>query len=246
MGFAASLRTAGGGLYVRGFEKLVSRMKRLSHFRLLSDGDILTIIRAGRIRTFGPGQTILVEGDPCSGLYVLLGGEVHLYKLGPEGQENIIAVIRPVIMFNEVSVLDGGPNSATAIAFKRSVVWIADRETFEIGLKRFPQLGLGLLPILARRNRMLADRYADLSFRPVRERLAILLLELSEHGRVEINRRENTIQQMAARAATVPVVISRKLGELKNAKLVECSRTTIRVLDPQGLADIALFRFDRV
>jgi CRP/FNR family transcriptional regulator len=219
-------------------------MKRLRHFRLLSDGDIMTIIRAGRIRTFGAGQTVFMEGDPSSGLCVLLGGEIHLYKLGPEGQENIIAVIRPVIMFNEVSVLDGGPNPATAIAFKHSVIWMADREAFELGLERFPQLGLGLLPILAKRNRMLADRYADLSFRPVRARLAILLLELSEHGREDINRRENTIQQMAARTATVPVVVSRRLGELREAGLVECTRTLIRVLDAQGLADIAFFKLE--
>ena len=229
---------------MKGFAKLASRMKRLSQFRRLSEGDILTIIRAGSIRRFDAGEVIFMEDDPCSGLCVLLGGEVHLYKLGPGGQENILAVIRPVIMFNEASVLDEGPNPVTAIAFKRSTIWIADLESFKYGLERFPQLGLGLLPILAKRNRMLASRYADLSFRPVRDRLAILLLELSEHGRSVIKRRENTIQQMAARTATVPVVISRKLGELKEEGFVECSRETIRVVDPRRLAETVLLRLD--
>lgn len=229
---------------MRGISRLASRMKRLSHFSRLSEGDIITIIRAGQIRTFRPGERIFLEEDPCKGLCVLLAGEVHLYKLGPGGQENIIAVVRPVIMFNEASVLDGGPNPVTAVAFKRSIVWIADRETFEFGLERFPQLGLGLLPILARRNRELISRYADLSFRPVRERLAILLLELSEYGRQDVNRRENTIQQMAARTATVPVVISRTLGELKEDGFIECTRGTIRVVNPQGLAETALIKFE--
>jgi CRP/FNR family transcriptional regulator len=219
-------------------------MKRLSHFHRLSEGDIITIIRAGQIRTFRPGEQIFLEDDPCKGLCVLLAGEVHLYKLGPGGQENIIAVIRPVIMFNEASVLDGGPNPVTAVAFKRSIVWIADRETFEYGLERFPQLGLGLLPILAKRNRQLISRYADLSFRPVRERLAILLLELSDYGRHEINRKENTIQQMAARAATVPVVLSRTLGDLKEVGHIECTRGTIRVVDPKALAEMALLKLE--
>ena len=229
---------------MKGFTKLVSRMKQLRHFRLLSEGDILTIIRAGKIRTFGAGKTIFMEDDPCSGLCVLLAGEVHLYKLGPGGQENIIAVIRPVIMFNEVSVIDGGPNPATAVAFKRCTVWMTDKETFKFGLERFPQLGLGLLPILAMRNRMLVSRYADLSFRPVRERLAILLLELSEHGRLEINRKDNTIQQMAARTATVPVVVSRTLGEMRDAGYIETSRSTIHVVEPSRLAKICLISID--
>lgn len=229
---------------MKGISRLASRMKRLSHFRRLSEGDILTIIRAGHFRTFRSGERIFMEDDPCMGLCVLLAGEVHLYKLGPGGQENIIAVIRPVIMFNEASVLDGGPNPVTAVAFKRSIIWIADRETFEYGLERFPQLGLGLLPILAKRNRELISRYADLSFRPVRERLAILLLELSEHGRQNINRRDNTIQQMAARVATVPVVLSRTLGELKDGGLIECTRGTIRVMNPLALAEMALIKLE--
>lgn len=229
---------------MKGFTKLVSRMKQLRHFRLLSEGDILTIIRAGKIRTFGAGNTIFMEDDPCSGLCVLLTGEVHLYKLGPGGQENIIAVIQPVIMFNEVSVIDEGPNPATAVAFKRSTVWMTDKETFKFGLERFPQLGLGLLPILAMRNRMLVSRYADLSFRPVRERLAILLLELSEHGRLTINRKDNTIQQMAARTATVPVVVSRTLGEMRDAGYIETSRSTIHVVEPSRLAKICLISID--
>jgi CRP/FNR family transcriptional regulator len=219
-------------------------MKRLKHFKQLSEGDILTIIRAGRIRVFPPGDTIFMEDDPCSGLYVLLTGQVHLYKIGLGGQENIISVIRPVIMFNEVSVLDGGPNLVSAVAYKRSTIWMTDLENFKYGLERFPELGLGLLPILARRNRRLVSRYADLSFRPVRERLAILLLELSEHGGLVINRKENTIQQLAARTATVPVVISRTLGELKDDGFIECTRSTIRVADPKGLAEMALIKLD--
>jgi CRP/FNR family transcriptional regulator len=219
-------------------------MKQLRHFQLLSEGDILTIIRAGKIRTFGAGKMIFMEDDPCSGLCVLLTGEVHLYKLGPGGQENIIAVIRPVIMFNEVSVIDDGPNPATAVAFKRCTIWMTDKETFKFGLERFPQLGLGLLPILAMRNRMLVSRYADLSFRPVRERLAILLLELSEHGRLEINRKENTIQQLAARTATVPVGVSRTLGELRDAGLIESTRSTIHIIEPSRLAEICLISID--
>ena len=56
----------------------------------------------------------------CAGMFVLLAGQVHLRKLGPQGQESILAVIEPVIMFNEVAVLDGGPNLTTAVAAQDS------------------------------------------------------------------------------------------------------------------------------
>lgn len=104
------------------FPSLVERMRRIIHFKDLSDVDLLSIVRAGGIKKYSADTTIFYEEAACYGLCVLLRGEVHLYKLGPEGQENIIAVIKPVIMFNEVAAIDGGPNPATAVAHKKSVV----------------------------------------------------------------------------------------------------------------------------
>lgn len=222
---------------------LIKKMKKIIHFQNLSERDLLTILQAGKFKRYSPGSTIFYEGDHCFGLCVLLKGEVHLYKLGPEGQENIIAVINAVIMFNEVAVIDGGANPVTAVAHKNCLVWKTDYETFQSGLQKFPGLGIGLLPILARRNRKLIAKYADLSFRPVRERVAILLLELSSHGENIIARKEHSIQQMAAHTATVPVVISRTLGEFRDEGIIESNRTQIIIHRPEALASMALLDF---
>jgi len=61
----------------------------------------------------------------------LLSGRVHLCKLGPNGQQQIMAVIEPVIMFNEITVLDGGPNPTMALAVEDCVTW-------NIGCGRLP------------------------------------------------------------------------------------------------------------
>ena len=227
-----------------GFPSLIKRMRRVIHFESLSESDLLTIVTAGQFKRYPAGSTIFLEQEPCFGLCVLLRGEVHLCKLGPEGQESIVSIIRPVIMFNESAAIDGGPNPMTAISCKNSVIWRTGHEDFQFGLERFPQLGVGLLPILARRNRKMIEKYAVLSFRPVRERLAMHLLELSDHGEKVIKRADNTIQQMAAHTSTVPVVISRTLGELKDDGHIECTRTEVTVISPEGLAKLALLEFE--
>ncbi len=229
---------------VTRFPSLIERMKRIIHFQNLSERDLLTILQAGEFKRSKAGSTIFYESDPCFGLCVLLKGEVHLYKLGPEGQENIIAVIKAVIMFNEIAAIDGGANPVTAMAHKNCLVWRTDYDSFQFGLQKFPGLGLGLLPILARRNRKLIAKYADLSFRPVRERLAILLLEISKYGKRSIKRKDHTIQQMAAHTATVPVVISRTLGEFRDEGHIECSRDKVIVHHPDELAKLALLDLD--
>jgi CRP/FNR family transcriptional regulator len=218
---------------------LIGRMKQVEYFKKLSTRDITMILRSGEFLRVSAGNTLFHEEAPCFGLCVLLRGEIHLYKMGNQGQENIIAVIKPVIMFNEVSAIDSRPNPISAIAFKNSLIWRVSCKDFHEGLERFPKLGLGLLPVLARRNRKLITKYADLSFRPVRERLAILLLEKSNLGSNEILRSENTTQQMAAHVASSAVVISRMLGDFRDRGLVECSRHHICVIKPYELADLA-------
>ena len=101
------------------------------------------------------------------GMFVLLTGQVHLRKLGPQGQESILAVIEPVIMFNEVAVLDGGANLTTAVAAHDCTVWQIRCDSFQALLARYPMIGLGLLRVLARRNRFLVSQVEDLSFRTV-------------------------------------------------------------------------------
>ncbi len=225
---------------MNGFPSLVDRMKRVIHFEGVSERDLLAIIRAGRFMRYSAEHIIFMEEDPCFGLCVLLRGEVHLCKLGQKGQESLISIIKPIIMFNEVAVLDGGSNAMTAIASKNSVIWKTDYETCQYGLERFPQLGTGLLPILAKRNRDLITKYANLSFLQVRERVAVLLLDLSDNGQQTIKREENTIRLMAAHIATGPVVVSRTLGELKDEGYIECTRAFIILRQPNRLAEIAL------
>ncbi len=175
-------------------------------------------------------------------MFVLFSGKVHLCKLSHSGQIQIISIIEPVIMFNEVTVIDGGPNPFTAIAAKDCLTWNITHEAFEDLVRRYPdpEIGLGMLRVLAARTRMLITRCEDLSFRPVLARTAKLLMEISNNGNSVINRREYPIKDMAASIATVPEAISRSLTTLKDEEIIECTRSKITILDVSGLAKLAL------
>ncbi len=218
---------------------LVPQLRRVEYFRHLSESDLRAIITTGRVRDFAAGEAIIVEGQPCAGMAVLLSGRVHLRKLGPQGQESILTVIEPVIMFNEVAVLDGGPNLTTAVAVENCVVWQVGCDSFQELLARYPMIGLGLLRVLARRNRFLVGQYEDLSFRTVQARTAKLLLDLSENGQRPIDRRQYPNHELAARIATVPEAFSRALKYLKHNGCITCTRTVIAVCCISDLAVLA-------
>jgi len=225
-------------------ENLAERLGNVSHFMKLSLADRLSIILAGQMRLFSPDTVIFSEEEPCAGMFVLLRGHVHICKLGPQGQQNIIADIDPVIMFNEVALLDGGPNPYTAIATQNCFAWHISREAYQKLLQRYAQdqymeVALGLLGIMASRYRQLLDNYADLSFLTVPIRVAKLIYELSDQGQTPINRHEISINEMAAHIASVPEAISRSLNFLKCQGIIETTRTTINILKPDELARLA-------
>lgn len=224
-------------------ETLAERLGHVSHFLKLSLRDRLAIVLAGQMRLFSPDTEIFSEDAPCAGMFVLLKGHVHIYKHSLQGQQSIIAEIDPVIMFNEVALLDGGPNPYTAVATQNCFGWQISYEAYQKLLHRFArdqymEVALGLLSIMANRYRQLLDNYADLSFLSVPQRVAKLIYELSACGQSPINRRENSINDMAAHIASSSEAISRSLNILNCLGIISSTRTTITILKPDELAKL--------
>ncbi|MBM3122461.1 MAG: Crp/Fnr family transcriptional regulator [Chloroflexi bacterium] len=218
-----------------GVDELVALLGRVQHFRGLSESDLRGIIGRGRLRQVPAGGVLFEEGEPSAGLFVLLGGRVHLGKVGPAGQQVILTTLEPVIMFNEVAGLDRGTNPVTAVAADPSRVWQVDGDNLQAILLAYPRLGLGLLQVLARRNRSLLSHVEDLSFRSVAGRAARLLLDLSRDGEQPIDRRRHPNSEMAARIVTAPEALSRSLQAFRREGAISTTRATIHVREASRL-----------
>lgn len=224
---------------MKELSSLVSRLSIVPHFKNLSQSTLRDIVSSGQVKRVIEGTTLFLEGDPCAGLFVLLDGRVQLVKFGVEGQETIIAVIKPVIMFNEVAVLDGGPNPLTALAIKDCMLWQISQERYQMLMERIPELGTGLLRVLAARNRRMLEHIEDLMSLPVLARTAKILLDLSQFGAQTINRTAHPNREIASLVATVPGAISRSLKNLRESGAIHCTRGKITILDVDELAELA-------
>lgn len=218
---------------------LVQRLSSVKHFQQIQKEELEQIVRMGQILSF-PGEAALFQEEtPSAGLYVLLSGQIQLCKLSPQGQNAILAIFDPVVMFNEVAALDRKPNPVTAMTVEESVIWRLSPDHLDQLILRHPHVGLGMLRVLAARNRLLVEQYGDVSFRSVMARCAKLLLELSADGMRVIDRRKHPVHQMAARISTVPEAFSRSLKVFKTNGSVRCAGSTIEVLDPAKLKETA-------
>ena len=222
---------------------LADRLRNVAQFNDLPSEALITIVSAGMIKQFARGETIIYEEEPCAGMFVLIEGSVNLCKFGPEGQISILTTLTPVIMFNEVAVLDGGTNPVSAVASSEILVWHINYADFQKILLSYPEVGIALLGILARRNRLLIAHYDDLSFRTVQARLAKHLIDISHQGKKTINRSDHPAKIIAARIVTTPEAVSRTLKVFKLYQIISCTRSEINIKDLKRLQSLARMDF---
>ncbi len=71
------------------------------------------------ILEFNPGAVIFRQGYPSDFAYVILDGEVEIFKENPDGSKEQVALLAKGQMFGEYGVIDDAPRSASARAISR-------------------------------------------------------------------------------------------------------------------------------
>jgi CRP-like cAMP-binding protein len=191
-------------------------------------------------RSYQRGQIIFSEGDEGIGLYVLVAGKVKVYKLSPDGKEQILHLFEPGEPFGEASVFAGQPFPAHAEALEKSRIFFFPRGAFIELIKGDPSLALNMLAILSRRLRRFTVLIEDLSLKEVPGRLAAYLLYASEQrANSEDLKLDIAKNQLASLLGTIPETLSRILTKLVRQGLIQVDGSRIRIKDRQGLAELA-------
>jgi CRP-like cAMP-binding protein len=219
-------------------EKAKSILKTVSYFSELDDSALASVERAAIRRAYDPEQVILIEGEPCSGLYIVESGWLKAVKIGLEGREQVLQTLGPGEVFNAISVFTDVPNQATVAALEASVVWMVQRETLLRLLDEQPVLARQVVKDFAGRVMHLIHMVEDLALRSVEARLARLLLEQADGESVQ-RRRWATQAEMSSRLGTVPDVLNRALRKLAEKEMIRVERHQIQILDKEGLKTIA-------
>jgi CRP-like cAMP-binding protein len=190
-------------------------------------------------QVFRKGELIFSEGEDGSGFYVVNTGRVKVYKLSPEGKEQILHIFGPGEPFGEVPVFTGQRFPANAEAMEQSRVFFFPKRSFVDLIKTNPSLALNMLGILSRRLRRFAALIDDLSLKEVPGRLAAYLLYLSQQRKGSADLELSiTKAQLASLLGTIPETLSRILGKMTAQGLVETQGRSIRILDRESLQEL--------
>jgi len=108
-------------------------------FRPFSPADRRSLMEKFKARSFPKGSVLLKEGEPPSGLYIILYGQMSVTTL--QGSDPVhLATLGPGDMFGEMSLLANEPTSATVAAEEEVLVIRLSRARFQEVMMTHPHV----------------------------------------------------------------------------------------------------------
>src|SRR5262250_268709 len=98
-------------------------------------------------------RTLFVAGDDGDGCYRVEEGLLKVSVAAATGGERILAILGPGSVVGELSVIDGGPRSASVTALRDSKLSFVGRAAFEAFGHSTPELYRHMTALLAQRLR---------------------------------------------------------------------------------------------
>lgn len=210
-------------------------------FRAVADEDLRSLARSVRERRFRRGEVIFHQGDPGAALFVVASGRVKISLPSDTGEEAIVATLRAGDFFGELSLLDGAPRSATAVAIDPVDTLVLQREHVQDLIDEVPAFRDALFAAVAGELRRITDHVGELHFLDITGRLAARLVHLAEAGGTAAEdgsvRLDGPITQgdLAAMIGATRQSVNKLLGMFVGDGLVRIERDAIVILDLEGL-----------
>lgn len=114
-------------------------------FRLLDDEQCRLLTEAGDYVSLDENETLFQMGDVGGTLYVVESGAVEIFIQDNAGQKITLKTAEKGDFFGEVSIFDGRPRTATAIAASDCRLLALKREDLLEAFRQKPETAVGML-----------------------------------------------------------------------------------------------------
>jgi CRP/FNR family transcriptional regulator, dissimilatory nitrate respiration regulator len=222
----------------------IDALQQCPLFAGMNEEDLRRIRGIALSRKAAKGDLLFAEGEEAKGLYVVLSGRVKLYKMSPDGKEQILHVVSAPEAFAEAALFEEGTYPAYAEALTASLLIFFPKIHFLRLIEQHPRLGVNMIVSLSRLLKRFASLIEELSLKEVSSRLAKHLLDLSVRATRDGKRPDEveldlTKTQLAARLGTVSETLSRTLTKMKAKGAIEVRGSRIRIVSRPALEELA-------
>jgi CRP/FNR family transcriptional regulator len=191
------------------------------------------------MREFGRGKVILQPDELQEMIYLIKEGRVKISRYSPDGREQILTLLEAGDVFGEFALVKE-TDPVHVEAFEDTLICTMERDEFLGLVRRQPEVMLQVVKVLAERLRVAEEEIADLVFRDVSGRLAVLLLRLAEaYGQKDGVALRLTLrlthQEIASMIGATRETVTSTLSRFRDAGLIATEHRSIMIKNPEGL-----------
>ena len=134
-------------------EDKIERLKEVPVFEGCSQRQLRSVARIARVFDVAADTVLARAGEPGDEFFLIIDGTARA-EVSAEKR----VLLHPGEFFGEMSILDGGPRSATVVADTPLRLLVISRRHFSVLLKDVPGLTQTLLATLSKRVRQAEER----------------------------------------------------------------------------------------
>ena len=144
-------------------------LAEIPFFHLLDDPERKALAQYLDLVSFPAGKVVFEYGEPGDSLFVIRKGQVEVFTRDDTGSRIVLETPGPGEVFGEISLLDGGPRTASVLVKEDLEALRLDREDLGVFLGQHPHSALDMLTVMGRRLRTTADKLRHTASRNVNE-----------------------------------------------------------------------------
>lgn len=226
-------------------EKCASRLyaQEVPIFESLSEQELDRIISVRKHMVLKKGETLFLEGEKVSKLFIISDGMIKISKNTATGKEQIINILTVGDFLGESNILgDTQESNVSATAVKSTELCTISREDLKEILYSNPSICLKLLSELNKRLIEVENLSKNLSNNNPEARICCMLLEFSEkygkdiNGKIEIDLPLNR-EGMANYCGIARETLSRKLTLLESEDIIKAIGTKKIIINNLSLLE---------
>ena len=213
-------------------------LKNIPAFGNLTEESANSVFSHGEERTLEAG--VVLEESLCSRdeVFFLISGSIEICCQHANGSRALLNILKAGDYWGWLE--SSAPDSEVLMLRTAEPVsyFVFSRAYFEEMMQRRPTVAISVTRMLGLRTRRYEFRLASILYQTSRQRLASLLLEISQASPEEPIFLSH--EQLGSLVGLSREQVTRIVGEFTCAELIESHRRKIRVLDREGLKAIRL------
>jgi CRP/FNR family transcriptional regulator, dissimilatory nitrate respiration regulator len=221
---------------------ILEEIQHIELFAGVARENLQALILRSTYKKLLPGEIIVSEEDPIRAFYVVISGQLKLYKSSAEGKEQTLYLLGQGEPFGLCTAFATDSFPASVMAIEKSAVLLIPGMVMEAVAMKEPKLLLNIIQILSRRLKESMTLVESLSLKEVPQRIAAFLLHsVPENNKDKKNTLELTISQreLAKILGATPEALSRSFKKLENDKILQVDGRKINIINRAALQGLA-------